>query len=160
MTTLLILADDLTGALDTGVQIAQLQVNTQVRLYAGPDTLRSAEEAEVLVIDTESRHLPPERAAELVSGLVREAAAQGVPYLYKKTDSDSCGPGRRSPPAALRPGLAGKRPDHQGGHPLCGRRTGGPEQLCRRCARPHPQQPDRRNPDLHRTLPLSGGGGG
>ena len=40
MTTLLILADDLTGALDTGVQIAQLQVNTQVRLYAGPDTLR------------------------------------------------------------------------------------------------------------------------
>lgn len=87
MTTLLILADDLTGALDTGVQIAQLQVNTQVRLYAGPDTLRSAEEAEVLVIDTESRHLPPERAAELVSGLVREAAAQGVPYLYKKTDS-------------------------------------------------------------------------
>ena len=51
MTTLLILADDLTGALDTGVQIAQLQVNTQVRLYAGPDTLRSAEEAEVLVID-------------------------------------------------------------------------------------------------------------
>lgn len=58
MTTLLILADDLTGALDTGVQIAQLQVNTQVRLYAGPDTLRSAEEAEVLVIDTESRHLP------------------------------------------------------------------------------------------------------
>ena len=87
MTTLLILADDLTGALDTGVQIAQLQVNTQVRLYADPDTLRSAEEAEVLVIDTESRHLPPERAAELVSGLVREAAAQGVPYLYKKTDS-------------------------------------------------------------------------
>lgn len=87
MTTLLILADDLTGALDTGVQIAQQQVNTQVRLYAGPDTLRSAEEAEVLVIDTESRHLPPERAAELVSGLVREAAAQGVPYLYKKTDS-------------------------------------------------------------------------
>ena len=63
MSTLLILADDLTGALDTGVQIAQLQVNTQVRLYAGPDTLRSAEDAEVLVIDTESRHLPPEQAA-------------------------------------------------------------------------------------------------
>ena len=49
---LLILADDLTGALDTGVQIAQLGAWTQVRLYTGPDTLRSAGEAEVLVIDT------------------------------------------------------------------------------------------------------------
>ena len=84
---LLILADDLTGALDTGVQIAQLGAWTQVRLYTGPDTLRSAGEAEVLVIDTESRHLPPQQAAEIVSALVEEAAALGTEYIYKKTDS-------------------------------------------------------------------------
>lgn len=87
MITLLILADDLTGALDTGVQIAQLRVNTQVQMYTDPGMLRSAEDGEVLVIDTESRHLLPEQAADLVSGLVRSAAALGIPYLYKKTDS-------------------------------------------------------------------------
>ena len=67
MLKLLIAADDLTGALDTGVQLARLGVDTRVLLYAGPGTVGNAGAAGTLVVDTESRHLPPERAGAIVA---------------------------------------------------------------------------------------------
>lgn len=86
MITLLIVADDFTGALDTGVQLAGCGART--RVVTDPAfSLEEARDAEVLVIDAETRHLPPRQAAEIVGGIVRRAKAQGVPYLYKKTDS-------------------------------------------------------------------------
>lgn len=87
MLKLLIAADDLTGALDTGVQLARLGVDTRVLLYGGPGTVRNAGAAGTLVVDTESRHLPPARAGEIVSELVREALEAGAEFIYKKTDS-------------------------------------------------------------------------
>lgn len=87
MLKLLIVADDLTGALDTGVQLARLGADTRVRFYTGPGTVRGGGSTGTLVVDTESRHLPPTRAAEIVEELVREALEAGAAFVYKKTDS-------------------------------------------------------------------------
>ena len=86
MITLLIVADDFTGALDTGVQLAGCGAPT--RVVTDPDfSPASAAGAEVLVIDAETRHLPAAEAAAIVGGIVRRAVEQKVPYIYKKTDS-------------------------------------------------------------------------
>jgi uncharacterized protein YgbK (DUF1537 family) len=84
---LLVIADDLTGALDTGVQFSRAGVRTTVVPYANlARSLRSCEEP-VLAVDTESRHLPPERAGSRVASCVRAALARGIERFYKKTDS-------------------------------------------------------------------------
>ncbi len=86
MIRLLIIADDFTGALDTGVQMAgcnavtyvTTDVNCQFSCYS---------DADVLVIDAETRHLIPAEAGERVRDIVERAKSAGIPHLYKKTDS-------------------------------------------------------------------------
>lgn len=86
MPELLVVADDLTGATDTGVHFASRGV--AVRILPHPaGALASGEEAEVLVMDTESRHLAPAAAALRVAEAVRRGRAAGVGRFFKKTDS-------------------------------------------------------------------------
>ncbi len=83
---LLVIADDLTGALDTGVQLARAGVGTAVVTQAGlAEALRGDEPA--LVVDVESRHLAPPAAAGWVAECVCGARAAGIDLFYKKTDS-------------------------------------------------------------------------
>lgn len=82
---LLTIADDFTGALDTGVQFAARNLKT--RVVIDPDIDFSDLEEDVLVVDTESRHLSPKEAYEVVEGLTKRAKSAGVRYIYKKTDS-------------------------------------------------------------------------
>lgn len=82
---LLIIADDFTGALDTGVQFAAAGAKTKV--VVGNHAKLDRVQEEVLVVDTETRHLSKKEAYELVYQLAREAKTAGVPYIYKKTDS-------------------------------------------------------------------------
>ena len=85
-TKILILADDLTGALDSGVQFAGKGDEVAVRT----DHKRAfdyTEAADVLVIDTETRHIPKEEAYDIVYRLTKEALAAGIRTIYKKTDS-------------------------------------------------------------------------
>ena len=82
---LLIIADDFTGALDTGVQFAAHGIKT--RVVVGADAALTHQDADVLVVDTETRHLPAAQAYAAVAGLVQRAKEAGVTYLYKKTDS-------------------------------------------------------------------------
>lgn len=84
---LLVIADDLTGALDTGVQFARAGVPVKVVTHRRLAKGLRAGEAPVLVVDTESRHLPAGRAASRVAACVRAARARGVERYYKKTDS-------------------------------------------------------------------------
>ena len=84
---LIVLADDLTGSLDTGIQFVAGKANTRVVLDPTYPLASVDAKVQVLVVDTESRHLPPEKAAELVTHIVRQAAELKVPYIYKKTDS-------------------------------------------------------------------------
>ena len=82
---LLIIADDFTGALDTGVQFAARGIKT--RVVVGADAALTHRNADVLVVDTETRHLPAAQAYAAVEGLVQRAKYAGFAYLYKKTDS-------------------------------------------------------------------------
>lgn len=85
MCLLLIIADDFTGALDTGVQFAAHGIRT--RVVVDPDVDFTAHETEVLVVDTETRHLPALKAYDIVSALTKRALRAGVGCIYKKTDS-------------------------------------------------------------------------
>ena len=85
MLRLLIIADDFTGALDTGVQFAACGIST--RVVVGETAELAGCESTVLVVDTETRHLPAEAAAAAIETLTRHAVEAGVPCIYKKTDS-------------------------------------------------------------------------
>jgi uncharacterized protein YgbK (DUF1537 family) len=66
------LADDLTGALETGAKFRDAVVTTAEPRLDEP----------VLVIDTETRHVAPQQAADVIRRSVRDAK-----LIYKKTDS-------------------------------------------------------------------------
>lgn len=85
MVELLILADDFTGALDTGVQFASWGARTKVVTRWTRERSIREEEVQVLCIDTETRHLPADQAHRIVADIVAWAA--DVPCIYKKTDS-------------------------------------------------------------------------
>lgn len=87
MLTLLIIADDFTGALDTGVQFATRGVKTRVVTRADYDFSQLDLEVQVLVIDAETRHLSSSEAYNIVYDITKRAIKHKVPYLYKKTDS-------------------------------------------------------------------------
>lgn len=86
MVKLLIIADDFTGALDTGVQFSGSGVRTKVMISDHLE-LNPKDQCQVLVIDAESRHLSADRAYEILYGIVSAAVQAGIPYIYKKTDS-------------------------------------------------------------------------
>ncbi|GHU15165.1 membrane protein [Spirochaetia bacterium] len=93
MFTLLILADDLTGALDTGVQFAKKGMATRVLLSPGfladgelsGGKAEHAEPAAVLVINTDTRHSSSADAGTVITACLERY--RDVPYVYKKTDS-------------------------------------------------------------------------
>ena len=74
-----VIADDLTGALDTGVQFSNWGFNVQVT----DDPLSS--HADVVVVNTDSRGLKPGKAYDLVFSVAGKAS--GFDIIYKKTDS-------------------------------------------------------------------------
>ena len=87
MLELLIIADDYTGALDTGVQFSASGARTCVVTDLSYDFQQNSADAEVIVIDTESRHIASYKAYQIVRGLAERAIAAGVPHIFKKTDS-------------------------------------------------------------------------
>jgi len=86
MAKLLILADDLTGALDSGVQLINKGYSVQVCTDL-KDAFDYTDHVDVLVIDTESRHISPESAYGLIKTLAQKAVDLKFDHLYKKTDS-------------------------------------------------------------------------
>jgi uncharacterized protein YgbK (DUF1537 family) len=84
---LLVIADDLTGAIDTGVQFAQQGVPTLVTIDVDCAFDHRDGEYQVIVASTESRHLSAADASTRVERVVRRARAAGIERFYKKTDS-------------------------------------------------------------------------
>ena len=79
----LIVADDFTGANDTGVQLRRRGLATDVFFSA-----RSGREwGDALVLDTESRALEPAAAYEAVRGAVAGLDLSAFGYVIKKVDS-------------------------------------------------------------------------
>jgi uncharacterized protein YgbK (DUF1537 family) len=76
------IADDATGALETGAQFAAAAVETTVTFGRG-----AFEERTAIVADTESRHVSPPLACRRVVRIAARARVAGVRHVYKKTDS-------------------------------------------------------------------------
>ena len=91
MYKLLVIADDFTGAMDTGVQFSKKGVPTLVLTvdqlpFEGMGGV-DCKGAEVLVVDTESRHLSANEAHDIVAKVTARARVHGLRHFYKKTDS-------------------------------------------------------------------------
>ena len=84
---LLIIADDFTGALDTGVQFASRGAVTRVVVDPDFSMEQLKGDIQVLVLDAETRHLSGQQAYEVVFRAVRRALSAGFTHIYKKTDS-------------------------------------------------------------------------
>ena len=87
MVKLLIIADDFTGALDTGVKFAARGAVTRVVTDPAFDFAGVDAQVQVLVMDAETRHLKPEAAYSVVRQAAERALEAGVQCIYKKTDS-------------------------------------------------------------------------
>ena len=87
MVKLLILADDFTGALDTGVQFAKAGAAPHIITDGDADLNTLSSKAETVVMVTDTRHLPAQAAYEVICQIAARAVGAGIPYLYKKTDS-------------------------------------------------------------------------
>lgn len=84
---LLIVADDFTGSLDTGIQFAKRGIPVQVVTDWEHDFVKADSEIPVIVVDTESRPVSKEEAYRRVFEVTRRAKESGIQYFYKKTDS-------------------------------------------------------------------------
>jgi 2-keto-3-deoxygluconate permease len=83
---IIILADDFTGAADTGVQFSKKQLKTIV-ITNNDQINRSLKECDVLVVDTESRFDRKEDAYRKLYGTGKIILTENIKYIYKKIDS-------------------------------------------------------------------------
>jgi uncharacterized protein YgbK (DUF1537 family) len=83
------LADDTTGALETGARFAAEEVRSLVMIdtAAGLPPLDPGGRARAIVVDTQTRHVSAPAARDRVLQLAGAARRLGVRHLYKKTDS-------------------------------------------------------------------------
>lgn len=77
------IADDFTGALDAGVQFAKKGFTTKVMVYSKDMTVKT-EDADVLVVDAETRHKQPLEAYRTILQIVKPAAESGVSCFSKR----------------------------------------------------------------------------
>lgn len=88
MIKVLIIADDFTGVLDTGVQFSKFRIPTLVTIDTNIDFLGpECENIQVLALNTETRHISAQEAYEIIYRTVAKAVKYGIPHIYKKTDS-------------------------------------------------------------------------
>ncbi|MEP7273295.1 MAG: four-carbon acid sugar kinase family protein, partial [Acidobacteriota bacterium] len=89
MPRLLVIADDLTGANDVGVQFARHGISTQVvtEMTVRSSPARLPVDHQVVVVNIESRHLSAAQAGQRVRRVVADGIGSGMTHFYKKTDS-------------------------------------------------------------------------
>ncbi len=82
---LLIIADDFTGSLDTGVQLSKNNISTYITVDADhiPDCLP---DCEAIVINANIRHTTPKSAFETIFAILNKLYYEGL-NVYIKTDS-------------------------------------------------------------------------
>lgn len=87
MIKLLVIADDFTGMLDTGVQFAKYSNKVTATTNYNIDFSSIPDDIEVLIIDTETRHALAEVAYDRLAKLFNRAKLSDIKYIYKKIDS-------------------------------------------------------------------------
>lgn len=99
---IVVIADDLTGAAELAGAALQHGLSAEVQTVFNPGAT-----AEVICVDTDTRMLPPDQAAERVAGVTRKAVAAKPAWIFKKCDSVLRGPVLAEVRAAA--GAAGKK---------------------------------------------------
>ena len=84
---ILVLADDLTGALEVGGKFSKAGVLSEVRTPAALSSRDLHNAVGAFVVDTESRHATSTAAAQRVYQFAHAAREEGFSLVYKKTDS-------------------------------------------------------------------------
>ncbi len=87
MVKLAVIADDLTGALDTGIKFSMKGIRTQVFTGNPIPFQEISKDTEAIIIDTETRHLDKDTAQNRIFHLACECMEKGIRRFYKKTDS-------------------------------------------------------------------------
>ncbi len=87
MDKLLIIADDFTGALDTGIQFTKMGIRARIITDYQYDFGQLRPGDALLSVSTDSRPLGPKEAYQRVYQLAVNARKAGFQYVYKKTDS-------------------------------------------------------------------------
>lgn len=84
-----IIADDLTGANDTGVQFSKQGYNTQVVIMSetGKSQTLPSKDTDVFVIDTETRETDTATARERMKRILERLSVHDEDIVYKKVDS-------------------------------------------------------------------------
>lgn len=82
---ILIIADDLTGANDTGVQFAKQGFHTLSILSLKEKNYK--QKADVLVFNAETRSMAPKEAYQKMKAVAKSLAISDFPFIYKKIDS-------------------------------------------------------------------------
>lgn len=87
MAKIIVIADDITGSLDTAVMLAKKCINTQVVKYDSFEAESIEGELQALVVNTDSRHIKPEEAYKRVKSICDAVCGISNVMFYKKTDS-------------------------------------------------------------------------
>lgn len=82
---LAVIADDITGALDTGVQFKKWGLN--VEIFMDIEEIETSESTDIVITDTESRYDAPETAYDKVYSVAERLTRSGFDIIYKKIDS-------------------------------------------------------------------------
>jgi len=82
-----ILADDFTGANDTGIQFAKHGISTVTIVNSDEADLELFNNVDVLVMNTESRNLSSTEAFDKVRKAAKILLNMGLTFIYKKVDS-------------------------------------------------------------------------
>lgn len=82
-----IIADDFTGANDSGVRLAQKGLRSKVMLSTPTDSASEQAEIDVWIADTNSRSIASNQAYENVCQEIDNLKKRGVTTFYKKIDS-------------------------------------------------------------------------
>lgn len=81
-----IIADDLTGASDSGVQFARKGLRTAV-LFDSSRLAADIQQVDTVALDTDSRALTADQARSRAEQAARRLSSAGVAHFYKKVDS-------------------------------------------------------------------------
>jgi len=82
-----IIADDLSGANDTGVKFAKKGYNAVVSITTNQSTFLIPDKIDVFVVDTETRELEERPARKKVKSILEKLSIDQDDFVYKKVDS-------------------------------------------------------------------------
>ncbi|HER24097.1 MAG TPA: four-carbon acid sugar kinase family protein [Candidatus Atribacteria bacterium] len=82
-----IIADDLSGANDTGVKFTKKGYNASVSIVNNQPTVVIPDNIDVFVVDTETRELESEPAREKLNSILKKLSIDQDDFVYKKVDS-------------------------------------------------------------------------